>query len=933
MAYEFSQAQHRQLLDMVSDLVWSLSLDGSQVLFANSTAQAVFSGQSSVSFINIDSAQPDPTVKNSLSESQSWLDAIHPDDQPLISANIRAIDNVPEFNQRFRILSAAGVSISLDAVFRLFRNAQGQPQFIGVTANDISKRKRIEAKLEESQAIYDSLVDSLPINVFRKDRQGKIVFVNRRYCEDVGQSFQELIGKTDADLFDPELAAKYLRDDAWVLQTGQPFHDIEVHPKGEQSIYVEVLKAPVTDKSGKRIGIQGMFWDVTDRKKAEDTLRSAKEIAESASRAKSDFLANVSHEIRTPMNGIIGMAELLLADNPTRQDREYVELIQTSAESLLTLINDILDFSKIEAGKVELETQRFDLRDSIGDTLRSLAFRAHAKGLELVCEIDRAVPQFIIGDLTRLRQVIVNLVSNSIKFTEQGCVRLLISPRGDVTTQPADNRIELDFRVIDTGIGIPPEKHESIFSEFEQADSSTTRKYGGTGLGLSIASRIVGLMGGKLEVQSEVGQGSEFFFTADFSVDTTSLSEPKSPFSQQRTLVVAKQSAIREHMTLTLSRWNLQVSSVQSLAAAVEALQRSVTDVPFDLMLTELELGDGTGMELAAKIRQSEGLAGLRIIFLADTNSMDGGRDRGSLGIEDQLLKPVKEVELYESIGKSLGELTDPRSSSPVEATPKTRADSLEVLVAEDNLVNQKLIVALLEKAGHKVTLTNNGREACQAIRNKRFDLVLMDVQMPEMDGFEATYEIRRFQSEANQTPAPIIALTAHASSGDRKRCLAAGMDDYLSKPIHASDLFEMVDRHTGHHSTIRSTADKSQPEAAAPRVVDWSRAFETVGGDRQLLAELINVYLKDQETMVQNIENAIATGNEKEARLSTHSIKGALTHLGARESAKIARAMEELAEAGTFAEHVDEMSQLFESFRRSLGPLTQEFQHFVDEA
>lgn len=892
------------LLDMVSDLVWALTVDGQRLLFINPAAATIYH------------RPPDELLEM----PGLWLDAVHPDDQHQLKNNLAEIHQTGIFHQEFRVVQPDGKQIWLDSCFRLVEGSQGEPGFIGGTANDVTKRVRIKKKLEESQAIYHSLVESLPINVFRKDRDGKIVFANKKYCDDVGMPLDDLIGLGDADLFSAELAEKYQRDDAWVLQTGMPFRDVENHPKGDDTIYVEVLKAPVTDKNGERIGIQGMFWDVTDRKKGEEALRRAKEIAETASRAKSDFLANVSHEIRTPMNGIIGMTDLLLGSITSRENREYLDLIQTSAESLLTLINDILDFSKIESGKVQLESQRFSLRDSLGDTLRSLAVRAHSKKLELIVNVDADVPEHIVGDLIRLRQVIVNLVSNAIKFTPDGFINVTIENVGS-----EGNKARLKFSVQDSGIGIPEDKQELIFSEFEQADSSTTRKFGGTGLGLAIASRIVSLMGGELKVESRPDEGSLFFFHANFDVDSTAQEEPVQPFTEQAVMLVVENAQMLASLTNSLSRWNLSVTGRASAKQALKTLrERVIAKSPVDLVVTDIELPDFDGPKLASWIRDDEGLAGTRIIFLANTNSTDVGQQRSELGIEHQLLKPVKEKDLYESIGVALGVLASSASThgQPL-ATGGPSTKQLNVLLAEDNVVNQKLATTLLEKAGHRVEVANNGKEAVDKFSNESFDIILMDIQMPEMDGFEATYEIRKLQTCDTNERIPIIALTAHASTADRNRCLAAGMDEYISKPIRANDLYALVDRMTGRHSDVDATKQSSLPKV---RLIDWEQAFETVGGDRQLLTDLLTVFLRDRNSMVQNIETAIKEQNSKELRLSAHSIKGALTHLGARESAKLAMQLEEL---GT-KQNLQNAEKIFSEFELSLGPLCEEMEEFL---
>ena len=919
-----SREQFAGLLDMVSDLVWSLSLDGQTLLYINPAAARIY----------------DRPISEILELPSVWLNSVHDNDRESLNQNLVDIRRAKRFNQKFRIVQPNGKQNWLNGFFQLVEDTEGNPSFIGGTASDVTKRMDAEQKLEESQAIYDSLVESLPINVFRKDITGNFVFANQKFCAALQLTLEGVLGKRDEDLFGAELASKYHRDDEWVLQTGLPFHDVESHPRGDESLYVEVLKAPVTDKSGKRIGIQGMFWDVTDRKKAEEALRRAKEMAETASRAKSDFLANVSHEIRTPMNGIIGMTDLLLSTVRNKEDRNYLDLIQSSADSLLTLINDILDFSKIESGKVQLESQRFDLRDTLGDTLRSLAFRAHAKKLELIVKFSPTVPNEVVGDLVRLRQVIVNLVSNAIKFTHEGSVILDVDNVGC-----SDDEVQLRFCVTDSGIGIPAEKHKLIFSEFEQADSSTTREYGGTGLGLAIASRIVKLMGGTLAVESEAGQGSQFFFTVEFHIDSTGFDESQDLLSGQSVMLVCRNEKMLANLESTLRHWKIRTFTENTAKKALKVLQKvAISGEPIPLVITDIELDEEDGPTLASWIRNEvpggRSIANTQIIFLSDTALMDGTSrgasgvkhfDRSELGIDHQLLKPVKEQDLFEAISIVLG-LIEPtttshsNSDSDVRGSANASISQLSILLAEDNAINQKLAIVLLEKVGHQVKLAHNGREAIELYQANAFDVVLMDVQMPEVDGFEATYEIRKIQAETGLR-IPIIALTAHASSADRKRCLAGGMDEYMSKPIRAKDLYDLIDRLTGHRSKIIHNGQAGESTKLTPKLVDWERAFETVGGDRQLLAELIKVFLQDRDVLVQNIHRAITSRNDKELRLSAHSIKGALTHLGARDSAILAGELEERGLAVEF----DGVEPVFEKFAQSLIPLSVEMQQFVE--
>ncbi len=908
-----SQDHFAGLMNIVSDLVCSFSVDGRRLLYMNPAAVRVFGWP----------------IKGLLEDPERWVDAIHRDDLLKLKECLSDIEQVGSFNLRYRVIQEDGKYIWLDGYFQLFFGVDGKPDYIGATATDVSRRVRTEKKLNESQAIYHSLVESLPINVFRKDRDGKLVFANLKYCEQLGMPLEDLLGKTDSDLFGPELAAKYMADDAWVRRTGLPFHDIESHPQGNETIYVEVLKAPVKEMNGRRIGIQGMFWDVTDRKKAEEALKRAKELAESASRAKSEFLANVSHEIRTPMNGIIGMTDLLLSNVASRDDRESLELIQTSAESLLSLINDILDFSKIEAGRVQLEARRFNLRDDLGDTLRSLAFRAHKKDLELLVEFAPEVPDEIVGDVMRLRQVVVNLVSNAIKFTQSGFVKLQIEEVGQAQSQDGGkSHVQLQFTVTDSGVGIAHEKQELIFSEFQQADTSTTRQFGGTGLGLTIAKRLVELMDGNLELVSELGRGSKFFFTIEFLLDTTIRVEPKDQLAGQEILIVAANEMVLANLQATLHQWGVKTQTATDESSALAVLQQSfATQKPISLVLSDFDSNDSEGATLASQIRSEKVMSKLPIILLQKTNSADFGINRAELGIGDQLLKPVKESELYNSIGILLG-LLDPEQADLDLALEAGASCALNILLAEDNIVNQKLAVALLSKAGHKIVVANNGREAVDAFKQQRFDLVFMDIQMPEMDGFEATYEIRKYQAEVKAERVPIVALTAHASAADRKHCLSAGMDEYISKPIRAAQLFEYIETQTGHRSS--EIIKKSEKENLDVRMIDWASAFETVGGDRQLLADLMRSFVKNREVMVGNIEKAILDKDSNEIRLMAHSIKGALTHLGARKTAMIAEKLEKFGVAKSLEIQLNDAISVFQALKADLNPLISEMKDFI---
>jgi PAS domain S-box-containing protein len=794
----------------------------------------------------------------------------------------------------------------------------GKPSGIGCIAKDVTRRVTTEIALEEATAIYHSLVESLPINVFRKDREGRIIFGNQRYCDTLGKPLKELVGRTDYDMFSKDLADKYCNDDRWVLQTGLPFHDIEQHPGSDgNKIYVEVLKAPITDADGRRVGIQGMFWDVTARKRAEHALREAKELAESANKAKSDFLANMSHEIRTPLNAIVGITDLLIDSPMDDSQREYLVMVQQSSEALLTLINDILDFSKIEAGKLELDHQTFNIRDRLSDTMRTLALRAHNKGLELAVHIDPRTPDAVIGDGPRVRQVLVNLVGNAIKFTHIG--EIVVDVRVEAFNQ---ERCELRFSVADSGIGIADEKIEQIFHEFEQADSSTTRQYGGTGLGLAIGSRLVKLMGGKLEVTSQRGRGSEFFFTLTFPVDTRHRPAPEVvDLSDVRVMVVDDNRTNRRILEELLHGWGM-LPQMADCADGGFRLLGSLAEAgqPISLVLSDVNMPEIDGYEFTRMIRQDKRLCETPVILLTSGGRHGESELRRELNIHTQLFKPVKQSDLYESICSALGKsITPDDSEDPDAETGQPRARTcLRILLAEDNLVNQRLAVGLLEKHGHVVRVVDNGKLCVETFSQEPFDVILMDVQMPEMDGLSATREIRRLERDSGKR-IPIIAMTAHAMQGDRQRCLESGMDDYISKPIRVHRLMEVLGQSVDDSQIMTSLSLQES------QLVDWNDAMETVGGDRDLLCELLEVFLTERESMIDEIRRALESENSQELRRTAHALKGALNHLGAAPVARLAAELETAGVTNSWTGTAETLIKLEESTKQ----LTIEFQAF----
>jgi two-component system, sensor histidine kinase and response regulator len=677
------------------------------------------------------------------------------------------------------------------------------------------------AELETSEKRYRQIVEAALDSFVGMDSRGAVVDWNKQAELTFGWTRAEALGKSLGEMIVPErFREAHHQGVRQFLVSGkskvlnQRIEMAALHRDGHE---FPVELSITTTSSGKEQIFAAFLRDITERKRADGELREAKESAETASAAKSTFLATMSHEIRTPMNGILGMTELVLDTELTAEQRENLGLVRLSAESLLTIINDILDFSKIEAGKLEMEILPFQLRDSLDESMRLLSFRAHQKGLELVYEVEADVPDALMGDAGRIRQILINLVGNSIKFTASGEIYVGVEQKSR-----EDGTVGLHFAVKDTGVGIPRDKQERIFDAFSQADGSMARKYGGTGLGLAICTRLVSLMAGSIWVESEPNRGSTFHFTLRLETqaepqDAREAMQPEQLLNV-RVLVVDDNSTNRRILTGLLGRWGMKPVDVDGGPAALAALEEAKSSGdPFRLVLVDGQMPEMDGFMLAERIKAHPGLAAATIMMLTSAGQLGDSQRCRDIGVAAYLVKPTRPKELLESIRGALGSEPRAAASAVVREESEASGNGTRVLLAEDNSVNQMLAVRLLEKRGYRVVVVDNGRAAVEALETERFDLVLMDVQMPEMNGFEATAEIRK-KEKSSGLHIPIVAMTANAMKGDEEACLEAGMDGYVSKPIRRVELFATIENALAQFGTNQEKGEKPDEAVAAAK-------------------------------------------------------------------------------------------------------------------
>ena len=1240
------------LLDSLRSVVWCTKIDGSKLLYLNSAAEVLY-------------GRP---FQELLEDADYWKRAIHPNDLEAVLKQLSTIRSGGMVDHEYRIVRPDGSERWVRDRVTVVYDHNSRPVRVGGMMTDVTERRQTTEALRQSEAVYHSLVESLPLNVLRKDLDGRFEFANELCLQSLNTTRKDLQGKTDFDLFPRELAEKYREDDQKVLQSMKVLHDVEEHLTSDgRKIHVEVIKGPVRDDAGRLVAIQALFWDVTEkhqaqeqleyerylleslmenvpdniyfkdtqgrflrvnraradlagldspkdaigmsdfhlfpeelaqqslaeeqeiirtgnpivskvdeitwpdgrtewwsttklplrdeqretigtfgvsrditlvkqaeqqlarqalearmlheatqlaaetdslkdalqgcvnivceltgwpvghaylpadstalsdaghvddaasavlvsasiwhlespdkylafrelsatatyepgfglpgriwqtgepvwirdvtqdptflmgsvddiglrgafgfpvkvrnepvavleffttqelepdanllrvarilgeqvgrvieRQRAAEALQSAKLAAEAASNAKSEFLANMSHEIRTPMNAVIGMAELLQDADLTGAQRVYVDMIRESGETLLTLINGILDFSRIESGKLDLETAPFNLHDLLADTVRFMVPRAGRRNLELALHIAPDTPVDVIGDSVRLQQIVINLVSNAIKFTEQGEVVVTMN------SQPAGGSdILIEVTVRDTGIGIAKDKLGTIFNAFEQADMSTTRQFGGSGLGLAIVSKLVSLMNGEISVESTLGRGSEFRFTALLGL-TPSAGVPSvnlDALQGTRVLIVDDNKTNRVILTEMMTASGLAAKQASSAVEALRILHSQQSrNEPIQLVLTDLNMPDVDGIGLVEQIHRHTNLDHHPVIIMLTSADRPGQRERcHQLGVAACLLKPIKQSELFLNVAHAFEQPSDPRQSESAQPQSPTPERTLRVLLAEDVVANQVVATGLLERWNHTVTVVSSGVEALEQLRSAPFDLVLMDVQMAEMDGLTATAEIRRLEQSNDllhlpAKPIPIVAMTAHAMKGDRERCLRAGMDGYVSKPIRSTALQATIARVTG--TTAATSGDgipDSEPQQPADATdsdngaeskqtrdetitstVNWDGALEQVLGDRDLLRQIAEAFLSECDQLRQQLRDAVENADGNEIRRILHKMNGGLSTFADQRARDLTGWLKPNAD-GRLSDQLDRNMQQFETF---LDQLTAELTEFCN--
>ncbi|MGD1973646.1 MAG: response regulator [Desulfobacterales bacterium] len=783
----------------------------------------------------------------------------------------------------------------------------------------INQRSAAEAALRESEEKFRNIIETAPDGYYEVDMDGNFTFFNDSMCKILGYSRDELATMNQSKSMDEINASNLTNIFNKVLETRLPTKSVDwvLTNKDGSKRFVESSVSLISDPKGEPIGFGVFVRDATQRQRAEALYR-AKLAAEAASQSKSEFLASMSHEIRTPLNAIIGLVELMLSSDLPPDQREDLDVVKSSAYSLLSIINNILDFSKIEAGKLDFEQSPFSLRQFMDESMKIMGIKSHEKGIELAYRIVPGVPDHLSGDAARLRQVLLNLIDNAIKFTDEGEVIVYVAAHSQT-----DDDVFLHISVVDTGIGIPVEKQRAIFSAYDQADVTTSGRYGGTGLGLAVSAQLVNLMGGSIKIKSQPGHGSRFRFTARFIRQHEHETRQEVTFHPElnglRVLVVDDNRSSRKILKEILEIHKMDLVQSAGAKEAINILLKSQAEGrPFNLILLDSDMPKMDGFALAGAIKQQK-ISNAGIIMMLTFPHFKRKAELEELGITTGILKPVGPLELVSVILDFLGiakpaPVSEDETPRPIIRVPSR---SLKILVAEDTPFNQRYILRLLERWNHQVTLVENGRQALEAFKRETFDIVLMDVQMPEMDGLASTREIREledgrrnadvgmgneiekesnFKSEIRNPKSeikrvPIVAMTAHVIKGDRERCLEAGMDEYVSKPIDSDKLFETIEK-------LTRISGIKQPAPAEPFIADSSSLLKVFDKDWDFLKEVVEVFLEDYPRLFDNLQQSLEEGDCDTFMRSAHSLKGMLKNFQAETAAEIAFGLEKKGKA-----------------------------------
>lgn len=822
---------------------------------------------------------------------------------------------------------------------------------------DITESKRTERALAQAHSLMNAFMDHVPDQVYFKDTDSRFIRISRAQAKRFGLSDPALaVGRTDFDFFAEEHARPAFEAEREIMDTGRPLVGLEEKETWTdgRTAWVSTTKVALRDEEGRITGTFGISRDITEQKQAEESLRAALDEIERANRrleasieranrlaieaqaaniAKSQFLANMSHEIRTPMNGVIGMTELLLSTDLSGEQRRFAETIRSSGDALLGVINDILDFSKIEADKLELEDLDFDLRATMEDAVELLALKAHEKQLEFVSRIDPAVPTFLKGDPGRLRQILINLGGNAVKFTSRGEVAVEVKLDSE-----DDARAKLRFDVRDTGIGIPADRLDLLFAPFEQLDASTTRRFGGTGLGLAISKRLAEIMGGEIGAESVEGRGSTFWFTAVFGKQPPRERRegaPRTDLRGTRALVVDDNATNRRILAEELASWEVRHEEAAGGAEAIAMLRAAcAAGDPFRIAILDMQMPEMDGESLGLAIKSDSRLKDTRLVMMTSFGRRGDARRLRDIGFAAYLTKPVKQSQLFDCLVMVLegGPAPDTREAALVtrHTLNEARCGRARILLVEDNATNQQVALSILEKLGFGADLAANGIDALRAMEKTRYDVVLMDVQMPVMDGFEATRLIRSGKTEVPDPRIPIIAMTAHAMKGDRERCLEAGMDDYISKPIAPRALAEALEKWSGKTRArpvppgpaaptapaAETPRQKVEPSGEAP-VFDRQALLDRLLGDEALARDILAGFLDDMAGQIDALRGFVARGDAESVGGKAHAIKGAAANAGGLAVSAAARELEKAARAGRLEEVAALLPELERQFER----------------